>query len=90
MLDFGGTPIEATQTNGFGVTGPAQAIVTFADGRLFHTLDLATGCAVVAHDCPPDDYQGRYCVAGPDRWTLTWRIQGPRKNLRITTRYSRA
>jgi hypothetical protein len=90
MLDFGGQQVEATQSSWFVLTGLAQAAVAFADGRPFHTLDLASGCAAVVHDCPPDDYQGRYCVADPNRWTLTWRIQGPRKNLRITTRYSRA
>ena len=63
--------------------------VLFDDGRPFHTLVLSTGRARVGHECPPDRYDGRYRVLGPDAWLLTWRITGPRKAHRIASRYDR-
>ena len=74
----------------FALEGPAAADVRFADGRPFHRLDLASGRAPVRHDCPPDRYRGEYWAHGPDVWTLTWRVEGPRKRLLIRTRFRRA
>lgn len=68
---------------------PALANIQFEDGRAFHALDLTTDRADVAHDCPPDAYTGRYRIIGKDRWVLSWVIHGPRKHLRIGTRYRR-
>ena len=39
----------------------------FADGRLFHRLDLSSGRDDVLHDCAPDQYRGRYRATWP-RW----------------------
>jgi hypothetical protein len=64
--------------------------VRFADGRPFHPLDLATGSDDVTHLCGEDTYHGRYAVEGPDRFTVTWRASGPRKDDLIETRYDRA
>lgn len=63
--------------------------VLFADGRFFHEAIFAQGRADVAHDCAPDLYRGRYRIAGPDCWWLSWRITGPRKDLVIGSRFSR-
>jgi hypothetical protein len=65
--------------------------VRFADGRPFHELDLAAGGRCdVSHLCGPDVYRGRYEIDGPDRFTITWRVSGPRKNDVIASRYERA
>ena len=63
--------------------------VFFADGRFFHRAAVAGGSAHVVHDCAPDTYRGRYRFPAPDRWSLSWRITGPRKDLVISTVFSR-
>jgi hypothetical protein len=63
--------------------------VFFADGRFFHRAEIAAGIASATHDCAPDIYRGRYRFLAPDRWSLSWRITGPRKNLVISTVFSR-
>jgi hypothetical protein len=70
-------------------TGPWRAEVYFADGRFFHVVDLRTGRAEVAHACPPDHYAGWYALDDPDTHRTGWTITGPRKDIAITTRYTR-
>ncbi len=89
-LTLGAYEGTATRTYRFALPRPEIADIQFADGRPFHRLDLSSGWADVTHDCPPDDYRGRYQVRTQDQWTLSWLIQGPRKHLRIATRYSRS
>ena len=69
--------------------GPAVMAVRFADGRLFHTLDLSRGVAHVAHHCAADHYRGRYRIMGDDCWSQAWRVEGPRKQLSIVTLFQR-
>jgi Family of unknown function (DUF6314) len=80
---------EASRRYLFRCLDTGAATVCFEDGRLFHHLDLADGIARVHHDCGPDRYDGRYRVLGPDCWTLSWRVTGPRKRQRITSRFVR-
>ncbi len=89
LMRFGPYRGMATQSYRFELVGPAQALVRFADGRAFHRLDLGTGIAAVTHDCAPDRYRGRYRVVSPSRWVLHWLVEGPRKDLRITSLYLR-
>jgi hypothetical protein len=63
--------------------------VFFADGRFFHRAEITEGRARVCHDCAPDKYIGRYCFQGPDRWSLSWRVTGPRKDLVVSSVFSR-
>ena len=74
----------------FDFHGPHAASIRFSDGRLFHTLDLADGNALVRHHCGEDCYQGRYRVFGPHRWQVGWRIEGPRKRQVIVSRFIRS
>jgi hypothetical protein len=62
-----------------------EARVYFEDGRFFHVLDLTNGEMAVSHDCPPDRYRGRYRAVNIDTLQITWRIQGPRKSIAITS-----
>jgi hypothetical protein len=80
---------EAQRTYRFVIDGDDQFSVFFADGRPFHRAEVASGIAYVVHDCAPDTYRGRYRFAAPDRWSLSWRITGPRKDLVISTVFSR-
>jgi hypothetical protein len=66
------------------------ADIHFSDGRAFHALDLSAGYAFVAHDCGQDRYAGRYVIDHATSWRLGWRIDGPRKQQVIVTRFRRA
>ncbi len=85
----GGYLGEAVRRYIFCLKGASAADVCFEDGRLFHPLNLEGGMAHVRHDCPPDRYEGRYRVLAPSCWLLSWRVTGPRKNYRMTSRFIR-
>ena len=80
---------EAQQAYRFTIENDHAFSVFFADGRFFHRADIIGGVALAAHDCAPDTYCGRYRFPEPDRWSLSWRITGPRKDLVISTTFSR-
>jgi hypothetical protein len=88
-LSFAAHEGEAMQRYLWLTEGLAVPELRFADGRLFHRLDLSSGAAEVAHECGADRYLGRYLVRGADRWLQLWTIAGPRKALRLTTLFVR-
>ena len=88
-LSFAAHEGEARQRYLWLTEGLAVPELRFADGRLFHRLDLSSGTAEVAHECGADRYRGRYLVRGADRWVQLWTIAGPRKALRLTTLFVR-
>lgn len=63
--------------------------VLFADGRPFHTLDLSRGRDKRMHCCRDDRYDGTFEAADAGTLLATWRVTGPRKNLRIESRLVR-
>jgi hypothetical protein len=65
------------------------AKVQFADGRLFHDLDLRQGYWQTIHRCGEDRYRGRIQACSPERWELGWEVLGPCKDFRIASRYIR-
>ncbi len=69
--------------------GPGTADVRFADGRPFHSLDLASGRHVADHPCAADLYRGEFTVRDADHWRTVWRVGGPAKDLLLITDYSR-
>jgi hypothetical protein len=84
-----GQPVVATRRYRVSRIVGARGRVRFADGRPFYDLDLSDGRCAVAHHCPPDVYDGAYRVLDADRFTVTWRVGGPRKNSVLTTLYTR-
>jgi hypothetical protein len=82
--------MEARQSYRFVIETSERFSVSFSDGRFFHRAEVDAGRACVAHDCAPDTYQGRYRFLGPDRWCLSWRITGPRKDLAISSVFLRS
>jgi hypothetical protein len=88
-LRFGAVIADASRDYGFTILGRDRFRVCFADGRLFHEAQVVNGAAAVSHDCAPDLYRGRYRFETPDRWWLSWRITGPRKDLVIVSVFSR-
>ena len=65
----------------------ADLNVYFEDGRFFHTVPPRGGDT--AHWCDPDQYDGRYAFEEWPRFTVQWRVVGPRKDYTMTTRYER-
>ncbi|GAB0116420.1 hypothetical protein Acid7E03_04920 [Acidisoma sp. 7E03] len=88
LLTLGAMQTEARQSYRYQET-PTGYRVFFADGRFFHDLRPEHGRAHVSHDCAPDLYRGRYRVETADRWWLSWRITGPRKDLVIASLFLR-
>ncbi|MGG7565736.1 DUF6314 family protein [Rhodovulum sp. DZ06] len=68
---------------------PDVVEISHADGRFFHLLRVKGDGDAVSHDCPPDLYKGEYRFETPDRWTLEWRVTGPRKDYRMLTVHER-
>ena len=64
-------------------------LLRFADGRLFHALELTGGRCEATHLCGADVYRGAYLIEGEDRFTVTWRVRGPRKDDVIESAYDR-
>ncbi len=81
-------PAERVYRDGF--PAPGRAEVAFEDGRPFHDLDLSHGRWSVAHRCRDDLYRGSFEIEGRDRWTVVWRVSGPRKDQVLRSRYDRA
>ena len=88
-LSFGTYRGPATRRYHLVIDRPSMADVHHADGRLFHTLDLASGGAEILHHCGADVYRGRYRVIDGDRFFLSWRVRGPHKDYASVTRYTR-
>jgi hypothetical protein len=88
-LRFGPYRGAASQAYLYRFIAPCCAEVLLADGRFFHRLDLSAGSTAVTHRCAADLYQARIDVVSPNEWCMRWRIDGPRKSQRITTRLRR-
>ena len=89
LLVLPGVQAEASRMYHFMIESDQAFSVFFPDGGFFHRAEVTAGTAFVTHDCAPDTYCGRYRFAGCDRWSLSWRITGPRKDLVICTMFSR-
>jgi len=68
---------------------PDALKVFFADGRAFHTMSFAPEANHDNHWCDPDTYRVAYRHEGPDSFTYTWDVSGPRKDLLLTSRLVR-
>jgi hypothetical protein len=90
VFTWRGVPRAAERTLRFlpGST-PGTADVRFADGRPFHELDLTSGRHVAGHPCAADLYRGEFTVVDGDHWRTVWRVDGPAKDLVLTTDYAR-
>ena len=89
VLRFGdAAPMEARRVYRWAAEG-ARLVVRFDDGRAFHDFGPEGG-AEAQHVCEPDVYRVRYGFADWPIWTSTWRVTGPRKDLILRSRFSRA
>ena len=61
--------------------------VHFEDNSPFHSFDLDRTMPYDTHICSPDNYQVSYDFRSWPVWRSEWRVQGPKKNYRLWTRY---
>ncbi len=88
-MRFGDHEGPAARRYRYDFPAPQRAAVSFAEGGFFHDLDLTTGTWSTEHRCGADHYRGEFRVEGPACWSADWRVTGPRKNLRLRTRFRR-
>ena len=81
-LSQGGAGFEARRETLWRATDDGIE-VRFSDSRPFHVIDGPHA----QHDCPPDTYLLDYDWSGWPRWSVGWRVTGPRKDYRALTRY---
>jgi hypothetical protein len=63
--------------------------VFFEDGRPFHRMSFSPDANLDRHWCDPDTYRVAYTYAGPDAFSYSWDVSGPRKDLLLTTELMR-
>lgn len=85
-LDFDG--YEARRESFWRIKG-GSLIVCYPDGSPLVTLDLREERAMDVHLCTPDRYLVRFRPDFPDRFSLAWRVSGPRKDYAMVTDYRR-
>ncbi|WP_431197106.1 DUF6314 family protein [[Micrococcus luteus] ATCC 49442] len=64
---------------------PDALDVFFADGRPFHRMSFTPQANVDQHWCDPDTYRVAYTCEGPDAFSYTWDVSGPRKDLLLSS-----
>ena len=68
---------------------PDALDVFFPDGRPFHRMGFAPGTSQDSHWCDPDTYRVSYTRQGPDAFSYSWDVTGPRKDLLLVSRLAR-
>jgi hypothetical protein len=54
--------------------------MTFPDGRPFHRMSFRDESSQDEHWCDPDTYHVTYAFKGPDEFSYSWDVHGPRKD----------
>jgi hypothetical protein len=90
---YGGRSLDAHQETVWRFADDGGVALLFSDGAPFCALRFRQAAGVwrasLIHDCPPDRYCGEAAVIAPDRWRLSWRALGPRKDYALDTDYRR-
>ncbi|WP_442863765.1 DUF6314 family protein [Arthrobacter sp. FW306-05-C] len=63
--------------------------VFFPDGRPFHRMSFTPDASLDSHWCDPDTYRVTYTCQGPDAFSYSWDVTGPRKDLLLVSRLER-
>lgn len=59
----------------------------FDDGKLFYELHFENGSASGHHLCNDDTYSAKYQFLSDKNFSLSYEVQGPKKDYRILTEY---
>ena len=68
---------------------PDALDVFFPDGRPFHRMSFTPDTSQDTHWCDPDTYRVSYTRLGPDAFSYSWDVTGPRKDLLLVSRLAR-
>ena len=68
---------------------PDALEVFFPDGRPFHRMSFTPEANLDQHWCDPDTYRVAYTFQDAERFSYTWDVQGPRKDLLLTSQLVR-
>lgn len=63
--------------------------VYFTDGKPFHTLQFDGDKATGHHLCACDHYDAEYLFEAPDRFRLSYKVKGPKKDYTIETLFQK-
>lgn len=89
LLRLGGLRMHAAQRYRFLFPAPDRVEVRFETGAPFHAFDPRAHPARADYACGGDLYEVSYFLSLPEAWRSEWRVEGPRKNYRLVTRYAR-
>lgn len=64
-------------------------LVSFDDGRPFHSFQAGVSGAGTDHLCGADMYRVTYGFADWPVWTAVWQVEGPRKDYNLESLYWR-
>ena len=64
---------------------PDAMDVLFPDGRPFHTMSFRPEANLDQHWCAPDTYRVTYSYEGPHTFSYSWDVQGPQKDLLLSS-----
>ncbi|MDP9889684.1 DUF6314 family protein [Pseudarthrobacter enclensis] len=80
----------ATREYVLGPTARSDALdVFFPDGRAFHCMSFTTEASNDTHWCDPDTYRVTYTYQSHDRFSYSWDVTGPRKDLLLVSHLER-
>lgn len=85
----GQPPFTASRTYVWSARPEGGVEIAFEDGRPFHHFTFDRGRPEATHMCDPDMYHVTYDFLHWPKWSGTWRVQGPRKNYCMRSRYQR-
>ena len=89
-LQFGGlTAVRAERVYVWTVLAADRVRVLFEDGTHFHDFDPGQPRPKASHFCDPDDYDVTYDFSRWPEWRAEWRVEGPRKDYRLVSIYTR-
>ena len=88
MPGRGGPPMKASRRYVWS-EGEGRIDLAFEDMRPFHSLPIGVETYATTYLCPPDRYEVSYDFGNFPIWTTVWRVEGPRKDYRMTTRFQR-
>lgn len=64
---------------------PDALDVFFLDGRPFHTMSFTPAANLDQHWCDPDTYHVAYTYGDANRFSYSWDVKGPKKDLLLTS-----
>ncbi len=88
LMIEGQAPMQASRSYRWS-TARGRIALAFDDGGPFHDFDPTDPRAHATHLCGDDEYRVIYTFTRWPDWRAEWRVNGPRKDYRMSTNYTR-